>query len=52
MHDLVVKDALIYDGLGGAPMHGAVAVKDGRIASGGRGCRCWREMLSMQTAWR
>ena len=33
MHDLVIKRALIYDGSGGAPMHGAVAVKDGRIVA-------------------
>ena len=33
MHDLVIKRALIYDGSGSAPMHGAVAVKDGRIVA-------------------
>jgi len=33
MHDLVIRDALIYDGLGGAPAHGAIAVKNGRIAA-------------------
>ena len=33
MHDLVIRDALIYDGTGAAPRHGALAVADGRIAA-------------------
>ncbi len=33
MHDLVIKGALIYDGSGGAPLHGAVAVENGRIVA-------------------
>jgi N-acyl-D-amino-acid deacylase len=35
MHDLVIKDALIYDGVSGAPIRGALAVNDGRIAAVG-----------------
>jgi N-acyl-D-aspartate/D-glutamate deacylase len=32
MHDLVIRNALLLDGLGSAPAHGDLAVKDGRIA--------------------
>lgn len=32
MFDLVIKNALIYDGSGAAAFHGNVAVKDGKIA--------------------
>ncbi len=35
MHDLIIDNATIYDGTGGAPRHGSVAVKDGRIAAVG-----------------
>src|SRR4249920_3776277 len=45
MHDLVIKDALIYDGLGAAPMHGAVAVKDGRIAAVGEDVGAGRDVI-------
>jgi len=31
MHDLVIRDALLLDGLGSAPRRGDLAVKDGRI---------------------
>lgn len=33
MHDLIIQNAVIYDGLGNPPVEGAVAVKDGRVAS-------------------
>lgn len=40
-YDLILRDGLIIDGTGGAPVSGDVAVKDGRIAQigkvGGRG---------------
>jgi N-acyl-D-aspartate/D-glutamate deacylase len=36
MFDLVIRDALLIDGLGSPPCHGGVAVKDGRIAEVGR----------------
>lgn len=34
--DLVVRDGVIYDGRGGAPLRGDVAVRDGRIVAVGR----------------
>ena len=45
MHDLVIRDALIYDGLGGTPTHGALAVKDGRIAAVGTDVGGAREVV-------
>ena len=45
MHDFVIKQALIYDGLGGAPMHGGVGVKDGRIAAVGKDVGAAREVF-------
>ncbi len=45
MHDFSIERALIYDGLGGAPMHGAVAVKDGRIAAVGNDVGAAREVI-------
>jgi len=35
MHDLVIRDALIYDGLGGAPVRGDLAVDGDTIAAVG-----------------
>ena len=35
MYDLLIKNALLLDGLGGAPKTGALAVADGRIAGVG-----------------
>src|SRR5213595_1736105 len=32
MHDLVIRGALLLDGLGSSPRHGDVGVRDGRIA--------------------
>src|SRR5213595_2925399 len=32
MHDLVIRNALLLDGLGSSPRHGDVGVRDGRIA--------------------
>jgi N-acyl-D-aspartate/D-glutamate deacylase len=46
MHDLVIKDALIYDGLGGASMHGALAVTDGRIEAVGKDVGAGREVVN------
>jgi N-acyl-D-aspartate/D-glutamate deacylase len=46
MHDLVINDALIYDGLGGPPIHGALAVKDGRIAALGTDVGAAREVVN------
>jgi N-acyl-D-aspartate/D-glutamate deacylase len=36
MHDLLIKDAQVYDGLGNEPLRADVAVTDGRIAALGR----------------
>jgi len=36
VHDLVIRGALILDGLGSEPFHADLAVKDGRIAAIGR----------------
>ena len=33
MHDLLIKDAEVYDGLGNAPVHADLAVTNGRIAA-------------------
>jgi N-acyl-D-amino-acid deacylase len=35
MHDLLIRNALLLDGLGSAPARGSLAVKDGRIAEVG-----------------
>ena len=45
MHDLLICDARVYDGLGNASVHGDVAVKDGRIAALGRGLGPARERV-------
>ena len=36
MNDLVIRNALLLDGLGSDPVHGDLAVKDGRIAAIGQ----------------
>ena len=36
MHDLVIRNALLLDGLGGTPFHGDLAVAGGRIAGLGQ----------------
>lgn len=35
MYDLIVENAVVYDGLGNPPIEGGVAVKDGRVAAVG-----------------
>jgi N-acyl-D-amino-acid deacylase len=37
MNDLVIRNALLLDGLGTTPVHGDLAVKDGKIADIGKG---------------
>ena len=37
MYDLIIKNALIYDGSGEKPFRGSVAVQDGKIAAMGTG---------------
>jgi N-acyl-D-aspartate/D-glutamate deacylase len=48
MHDLLIRDALILDGSGGAPFHADLAVADGRIAAIGRGLGLARETVEAE----
>ena len=45
MHDLVIDNATVYDGLGGAPQPGGVAISGGRIAAVGRDLGAARERV-------
>ncbi|HET7341703.1 MAG TPA: amidohydrolase family protein, partial [Methylomirabilota bacterium] len=45
MHDLVIDNAIVYDGLGGAPHAGGVAVAGGRIAAVGEALGDARERV-------
>jgi len=45
MHDFVIRNALLVDGLGSDPVPGDLAVKDGRIAAIGRNLGAAREAL-------
>jgi N-acyl-D-aspartate/D-glutamate deacylase len=45
MHDLAIRNALLLDGLGGAPVHGDLAVAGERIAAIGRDVGAARETL-------
>ena len=45
MHDFAIRNALLLDGRGSAPVHGDLAVKDGRIAAIGRDPGAARETL-------
>ena len=42
--DLIIRNAAIYDGSGAAPFTGNVAIKDDRIAAGGRVTGAGREI--------
>jgi N-acyl-D-aspartate/D-glutamate deacylase len=48
MHDLAIRNALLLDGLGGAPVHGDLAVAGGRIAAIGRDVGAARETLDAE----
>ena len=48
MHDLVIRNAVLLDGLGAAPRAGDLAVAGGRIAALGRGLGPARETLDAQ----
>ncbi|MBI3629283.1 MAG: amidohydrolase family protein, partial [Candidatus Rokubacteria bacterium] len=48
MHDLVIDNALVVDGLGGPAREGGVAVKDGRLAAVGRDLGAARERVDAQ----
>jgi N-acyl-D-aspartate/D-glutamate deacylase len=45
MHDFVIRNALLLDGLGSAPAHGDLAIHEGRIAAIGRDLGAARETL-------
>jgi N-acyl-D-amino-acid deacylase len=45
VHDLVIDNAVIIDGLGGPPREGGIAVADGRIAAIGRDLGSARERI-------
>src|SRR5258706_13447850 len=45
MHDFVIRNALLLDGLGGTPMRSDLAVRDGRIAAIGTDLGAAREAL-------
>ena len=46
MFDLVIRDAMLLDGLGAPPRRGGVAVKDGRIVEIGRILGASKEMVN------
>ena len=48
MHDLVIDNARIVDGLGAPARQGSLAVKDGRIAALGEGVGAGRERVDAQ----
>jgi N-acyl-D-aspartate/D-glutamate deacylase len=48
MFDFLIRDALLLDGLGGAPRRGDLAVSEGRIAALGRGLGPARATLDAQ----
>ena len=48
MHDLVIDNARIIDGLGAPPLEGGVAVADGRIAAVGRNLGAARQTVDAQ----
>ena len=45
MHDFAIRNALLLDGRGSAPVHGDLAVQDGRIAAIGRDVGAARETI-------
>src|SRR6266850_1727071 len=45
MLDLVIRDAMLLDGLGSPPAHGSVGVKDGRIVEIGRIADAAKEVI-------
>ena len=45
MHDLVIRNALLLDGLGAAPAHGDLGVSDGKIIEIGKATEKYRETI-------
>ena len=48
MHDLLIRNALLLDGLGSAPVHGDLAVRDGKIAQVGKADDGARETIDAE----
>src|SRR5688572_8203670 len=48
MHDFVIRNALLLDGLGSEPVHGDLAVQEGRIAAIGRNLGAARETIDAE----
>src|SRR3954469_9784979 len=48
MHDLVIENALVIDGLGGRAIEGGVAIKAGRIAAVGKELGAARERVDAE----
>ena len=48
MHDLVIRNARVFDGLGGDALEGSVGVKDGRIAKIGNDVGAGRETVDAE----
>ena len=48
MHDLVIKNAVIYDGSGEAPRHAALAVSEGRVAEIGSDVGTGKEVVDAE----
>lgn len=45
MHDFVIRDALLLDGLGGRPFHGDLGVRGGKILEIGKARNTYRETI-------
>jgi N-acyl-D-amino-acid deacylase len=52
MHDLLIRNARLYDGSGRPAVTGDLAVKDGAIVAIGSVLPAKRARTSMRTAWR
>ncbi|MBB2910710.1 N-acyl-D-amino-acid deacylase [Streptosporangium becharense] len=47
MHDLLLRDGTVHDGLGGAPQHADVAIADGRVVAVGHGLGPARRVIDV-----
>ena len=48
MHDFVIRNTRLFDGLGGGPVEGDIAVRDGRIAEIGDDVGAGREIVDAE----
>ena len=48
MHDLVIRNACVFDGLGNDPVEGSIGVRDGRIAEVGDGVDAGKETVDAE----